>query len=127
MADDAISNQPDDASIPADAKLLRIILPAWVHREEGKDPRPASISFTDRRSGMTSVYIEGEVTPADLMDAHPDKHLCRVPASVPRAYGLKIIRDPENGGPAHAVICPSPEKKSAKAMAAAAEWVVFLG
>ena len=61
-----------------------------------------------------SVFIEGECGGIDaVLKGHPGFGLVTLSVCLIREHGLGIARDPEGGGPGHAVVFRRPDDRSA--------------
>lgn len=83
----------DDPSIPADAVLLRVLLPGWTCLKNARY-RPATHAFTDGRTGEVSCFIAGPGVEAEVRRMFPGLEIATVPAGVVRESGFAIERRP---------------------------------
>src|SRR5687768_6084577 len=119
----------DDTSISHDDVLWRRVLPEWTKFEEGAT-RVTSVAFKDRHTGEVSVHIARLANLEAILAAYPGHAVVAITAGFVRSLGNYIIacnpimndpRAPDD--PSHAVICPSPTKSDARALARHATWV----
>jgi hypothetical protein len=82
----------DDATIPDDAILLRVLTKDWITIEQGRR-RPTSHSFRDANA-ETSCFIDSQVARTALMKLFPGSSIAAFPAHVCRASGFAIERRP---------------------------------
>jgi hypothetical protein len=122
----------DDDSIPHDARLWRRVFPAQAYNDEKNGRyRPESCAFRDHTEGIygLSVYVAGETTPDEALKAAPSMYLAEFAASVARDCGCKLVRDPDDSNPAHALIFGDGQewkltKRQAKAIATASQFII---
>jgi hypothetical protein len=111
----------NDASIPDDAILLRVLHPSslWRCRVGGRY-RPTSLAFQDGLTGDVSCFVQAEGVEAQVRQMYPHNEIATVTAGAVRAAGYVIERRPGEcgnftGDPnAHVVIGP-PEPITKKA------------
>lgn len=83
----------DDATIPPDAILLRVLVdPNWV-TNKGGTRRPASIAFVDANS-EASFFIADAGMIDELRRIFGSAEVARVPAAAIRTVGFGIERRP---------------------------------
>ncbi len=83
----------DDASIPPDAILLRVLVdPNWV-TNKGGTRRPTSIAFVDANE-EASFFIAGAGIIDELRRIFGNAEIASVPAAAIRAVGFGIERRP---------------------------------
>lgn len=117
----------DDETIPDDAILWRRIPPFGVDSRG----QPDSSNFVDKVTGELSVVLASETTTTDLLDGHEGFGVTGFPASAVSVLRLApenyvIRRQPLEGIPGHAVICPKLSRGDARKLRDSSEWVVRL-
>jgi hypothetical protein len=99
----------DDASVPDEAILLRVLLPKWICTENGIR-RVTKQAFMDGLTGEASCFIEGAGVQEEVRRIFPGMEIAAVLARTIRQSGFVIERrpreaDPFTGDPnAHVVI-----------------------
>jgi hypothetical protein len=83
----------DDATIPDDAILLRVLTKDWITTEHERR-RPTSHAFRDANA-ETSCFIDSQVTRTELMKLFPGFEVAAVQARVFRANGFALERRPD--------------------------------
>jgi hypothetical protein len=103
-----VPKRTDDAEIPDDALLYRVLgQENWSVVENGIR-RVSSFAFKDTLSYEASCFLASEISLDDLKKRFPGKRICGVTAAVVRDQRHIIARAPEEfeGNAAHIVICP---------------------
>lgn len=125
----------DDPTVTDDNLLLRRVLdkPVEWFVEEGDSIRVSSAAFRDSLNEL-SVNVATETTTAEVLEGREFDGLVEFPARIPRENNhiiSKTLEPDDPPEPSHRVVCPhaglskSQIKKTAKAMALAAVWVVL--
>lgn len=83
----------DDGTIPANASLLRVLVPEWI-TNKGGTRRAASLAFLSTEQEV-SYFIEAEGILAEVQRIFPGHEIARVPVAVMRGAGLAIERRPD--------------------------------
>ncbi len=83
----------DDATIPADSALFRVLAHSGWTTTKGGTRRPSSIAFYEAR-GEVSYFVDVPGMLAELSRIFPGSEIARVPARVVRAVGFAIERRP---------------------------------
>lgn len=109
----------DDATIPHDAILLRVLLKDWITTKQERR-RPTSHAFRDSNA-ESSCFIDSEATRANLARLYPGLEVAAVPASVLRENGFAIERRPnelpeEFGGEQQSHVVVGPPQACARAV-----------
>jgi len=83
----------DDATIPDDAILLRVLLKDWITTKHERR-RPTSHAFRDSNA-ESSCFIDSETIRSELRRLYPGLEVATVPAGVLRQNGFAIERRPD--------------------------------
>jgi hypothetical protein len=83
----------DDATVPNDAILLRLLLKDWITTKHERR-RPTSHAFRDSNA-ESSCFIDSEAIRAELRRLYPGFEVAAVPAYLLRQNGFAIERRPE--------------------------------
>jgi hypothetical protein len=100
----------DDPTISSDEKLWRRIHPDNLEEINGIW-RASSGAF---KTQEMSVHISSLTTIENALEGYAEFSLAEFPASLPRRFGLRIVRDPTPEDPSHAFVCPKATGGQAK-------------
>lgn len=103
----------DDPAIGDDVVLWRAFSELQIHGEPDGTRRPESWAFRDRTNEV-SVFIAAETDMEWLREALPGTIIAAVTAGDARACGFLVTRDPVDGRPSHALLCPLSQTRKAK-------------
>lgn len=94
----------DDVTIGDDERLLHRIRPhdIVVDSVTGQS-RPSSAAFKSK-SNIVSVDIASLTTPQRALENYPTFRLVEIEVGIVRSLGCRIVRDPQPGNPAHALV-----------------------
>jgi len=96
----------DDPTINGSEVLWRAVHPTQLTRDESSGNwRPTSGAFRDSDSEM-SVDLASLTDLNSFRARNPARSVARFRVSVVRAMGKIVVRDPIEGNPAHALVCP---------------------
>jgi hypothetical protein len=87
----------DDATIPPEAVLFRVLYKNWTTTDKVGRRRPSSIAFFSTEQEI-SYFIDGPGILAELRRLFPGNEIARVPVSVLRGEGFAIERRPTECG-----------------------------
>lgn len=111
----------DDPTIPSQEILWRRIHPNDLEFEDGIW-RASSGAF---KTAEMSVHIASMTSVQTALEGYPGFSLAEFPASLPRKFGLRIVRDPTPGDPSHAFVCPKATAGQAKTFKRESTFVVL--
>lgn len=90
--------------------------------------RPSSAAFTDHPNGSPMSIALGDtleeqgLTPDSVLKGHENFSLVSFPARIPRSRGLKVMRKPLEGDPAHGEVAGKKTKSIKKFLANNSTW-----
>ncbi len=128
----------DDPTIADGTEIWRRIPVrlGWAVLDHNAEPprvRPASGAFKDNPRGPVSVFIVAEsLGEQAVLRGHENHALVKLTVGLVRACGLGILRDPEGGGPGHAlhigdknrrIEIDGERRRACEALAKNCEWV----
>jgi hypothetical protein len=129
-----VEHYPDDPNVLDNTNLFRRIHPDQVVFDDNlKCHRPSSQAFRDDRDkDPMSVYLSSVLAaesrdPSVLLIGHARFSLAAITAGFARLLSQTVHPEPEPDETSHAVVCGDKEsknRKSARALAKAAIWVV---
>ncbi|MFQ5853058.1 MAG: hypothetical protein ACE5JU_21065 [Candidatus Binatia bacterium] len=96
----------DDPTINSQERLWRRVHPKQLYFDsETNEARVSSAAFSSR--GELSVALASQTTIQDLLVNYPEHSVVEFDAGLARSAGCIVVRDPQPGDPAHALVCGS--------------------
>jgi hypothetical protein len=122
----------DDPSIPAEARLLRRVIPDWIVPDENtKTKRVSSQAFCNStgENGMSvfledALFAEGRDVASVVTGDYASHSLIAVTAGWVRSWQQGVIRDPLPEESSHAQVIGEKNSNIRRKLARQYEWVV---